>query len=335
MKNITLKELAKQLNLSVPTVSRALNDSYEISQETKDKVNALAQELNYRPNPFASSLRKNRSKTIALVIPEISSVFFSQITKGVEAVANNKGYHVIICCSDEKIDKETEIIQHLIDGRVDGVLLSTSAETTDGKHLESFVERKIPVVLFDRTIENMPFSSVTSNDYESSYAATVHLIENNCNSIGFLKFGKNLQNIEKRLKGYQQALTDYNLKPNNNLILTLEQDADENIEKIKRFILNKKPDALFASVEHLAMATYDACKQIDLTIPNNLKLLAYSNLNIARHFSPPLTTIVQPAYEIGESSATLLLNLLKNKHLDEIEDLMIDSEISFRASTEN
>src|SRR5690606_31138169 len=150
------------------------------SAKTKKKVHALAKELNYHPNPFASSLRKHKSKTIALIIPEISNNFFSQIIKGVEMVAKDKGYHVIICGSNENYEKEERIIKHLIGGRVDGILLSASTETGSAGHLQEIMDRNIPLILFDRVLEDLDVKSIVSNDYESSYSATKHLIANGC-----------------------------------------------------------------------------------------------------------------------------------------------------------
>ncbi|RRN76730.1 LacI family transcriptional regulator, partial [Pseudoxanthomonas sp. SGD-10] len=221
MNNVTLKKLAELLGLSAATVSRALNDSYEISQKTKDKVNALAKELNYEPNPFASSLRQHKSKTIALIIPEISSIFFSQVTKGVEAVANHQGYHVIICCSDESHETEKNIVKHLISGRVDGILLSAASDTFGSEHLDRFIERKIPVVLFDRVLSELQVSSVTSNDYESSFSSTEHLIRKGCKKIAFFKLGNSLSNIEKRYKGYKDAMLHHSIEYKQDFTLEL------------------------------------------------------------------------------------------------------------------
>lgn len=334
MKNITLKQLAMQLGLSVPTVSRALNDSYEISADTKKKVHALAKELNYHPNPFASSLRKHKSKTIALIIPEISNNFFSQIIKGVEIVSKDKGYHVIISGSNENYEKEESIIKHLVGGRVDGILLSASTETGNSKHLQEIIERNIPIILFDRVLEDLLVKSVVSNDYESSFNATQHLINKNCKKIAFLKVGNSLSNIGKRAKGYTDALIqnkNYNAEP---LIVEMSNNEQENLNIIASLISKEKPDAIFASVEHLAISVYDVCKSLNIKIPEELKVLAYSNLDIARHLNPSLTTISQPAYEMGKYATELLLAQIEKKQdLTEDNILVIDSELIIRDST--
>jgi LacI family transcriptional regulator len=334
MENITLKQLAIKLGLSVATVSRALNDSYEISAKTKKKVHALAKELNYHPNPFASSLRKHKSKTIALIIPEISNNFFSQIIKGVEMVAKDKGYHVIICGSNENYEKEERIIKHLIGGRVDGILLSASTETGSAGHLQEIMDRNIPLILFDRVLEDLDVKSIVSNDYESSYSATKHLIANGCKKIAFLKVGNQLSNIEKRAKGYADALKENLAYTHPEIVMGMSNDEEENLKILSRFITEEEPDAIFAAVEHLAISVYDVCKLLNLKIPQDLKILTYSNLDIARHLNPSLTTISQPAYEMGKSAASLLLAQIENKpEFTDEKTLVIDSELIIRDST--
>lgn len=334
MENITLKQLASKLGLSVATVSRALNDSHEISIKTKKKVHALAKELNYHPNPFASSLRKHKSKTIALIIPEISNNFFSQIIKGVEMVSKDKGYHVIICGSNENYEKEESIITHLIGGRVDGILLSASSETGSAAHLKEIIDRNIPLILFDRVLKDLPVKSVVSNDYENSFNATKHLVEKNCKKIAFLKVGNNLSNIEKRAQGYCDALKEDNKYTNKELIVEMSNNDEENHKILSSIISKEKPDAFFASVEHLAISVYDVCKLMNMKIPQDIKILTYSNLAIARHLNPSLTTISQPAFEMGQKAATLLLAQIENKPaFTDDQILVIDSELIIREST--
>lgn len=334
MENITLKHLANQLGLSVATVSRALNDSYEISEETKKKVRKLAKELNYQPNPFASFLKKHKSKTIALIIPDISNNFFSQIIKGVETVSQDLGYHVIICDSHENFDKEKQIIQHLISGRVDGILISSSFETQDDGHLLEIIKRKIPLILFDRVSENLSVSTVVSNDYESSFLATQHLIENNCKKIAFLKVGKNLSITEKRFKGYFDALEKNNIPYDEELVIESSNEESKNINIIHKLITEKKPDAVFATVEHLAISSYDVCKSLNIKIPEELKIISYSNLAVARHLNPSLTTISQPAFEIGIKAAELLIQEINAKiPFDQKEKIIINSSLMVRNST--
>lgn len=333
MENVTLKQIAEKIGLSVATVSRALNDSYEINIETKKRIKELAKELNYQPNPFASSLRKNKSKTIALIIPDISNHFFSLVIKGVEAISQNKDYHILIYDSQESFSKEVSITKHLISGRVDGVLISASTETSDINHLQAIIDRHIPLVLFDRVFEDLEAIKIVSNDFESSYEATEHLIKVGCKKIAFLKVGENLSINSKRFNGYKEALKNNNM---DDLVISLTQDDEKNFNIIKNLMLNNKPDGIFASVEHLAINCYDVFKYLGTKVPEEVKILSYSNLNVARHLNPALTTISQSAQKMGETAANLIIAQIetKDKSTMEMQLLEIKSKLLIRASTQ-
>ncbi|OAQ41924.1 hypothetical protein A5893_02050 [Pedobacter psychrophilus] len=334
MKNVTLKEIAVQLGVSVSTVSRALTDSYEINVETKKKVQQLAKDLNYQPNPFASFLRKHKSNTIALVIPEISNNFFSLVIKGVEAACQEKDFYVLIYQTDEDFQKEQRITNHLIGGRVDGVLISVCSQTNTSDHLKEILERKIKLVMFDRVLNDITVSKVTSNDYDNSLEATKLLLNQGCRKIIFLKAGSNLSTMDKREKAYADALISYGLSVDETLVKTFLPDQELDLEVLKTFIISKKPDAIFCSVENLAIACYDICSELNLNIPNDIKIITFSNLKVARLLNPSLTTISQPAYEIGKTAATLLINEIEGKYEeDSFQNISLDSILIKRDST--
>lgn len=334
MKNITLKQLANQLGLSVSTVSRALTDSYEINVETKKKVQQLAKDLNYQPNPFASFLRKHKSKTIALIIPEISNNFFSLIIKGVESVCQANDYYVLIYESHENYVKEVRILNHLIGGRVDGVLISVSAETIQTHHIQEVIERKINLVMFDRVIEEIDVVKVSSNDYQSSFEATEHLIHRGCKKILFLKAGEHLSTMEKRRGGYQDALQKHHIGFDDALIKTFNPYDELNLEELAAIIQELKPDAIFCTVENLAIACYDVCKSLNINIPEDVKIITFSNLKVARHLNPSLSTISQPAFEIGQTIARILIDQIEEKEVEDMQkDIVINSTIIKRDST--
>src|SRR5258706_5744658 len=186
MGNTTIKILAKELKLSVASVSKALRDSHEISNETKQKVLALARQLNYVPNPYASSLRKRVSKTIAVVLPEVADSFFSLAINGIESVAQEKGYHVLIYLTHESFAREKAILNEFKSGRVDGILMSVSGETCDSDHIKEVTAAGIPVVFFDRICEDVATVKIITDDFESGYNAATHLIEKGCKKIAFL-----------------------------------------------------------------------------------------------------------------------------------------------------
>ncbi len=333
MKNITLKQLASELGLSVSTVSRALTDSYEINIETKKRVKKLAKELNYQPNPFASFLRKHKSKTIALIIPEISNNFFSLVIKGVETICQEKDYYVLIYESHENYLKEVRIMNHLMGGRVDGVLISVSAETEITDHLTEVLERKISLVMFDRVIDALDVVKVTSNDYESSYEATTHLINRGCKKILFLKAGKSLSTMQKRFQGYKDALTKHQIEIDDSLIKTFNPYDELNLEQLTEIIASIKPDAIFSTVENLAIASYDVCQKLNIKIAEDIKIITFSNLKVARHLNPSLSTISQPAFEMGKTIANILIDQIEEKDTNQLKDIIIDSTIIKRDST--
>lgn len=332
-RNITLKELADQLGISVSTVSRALNDSYEINIETKKRVHELAKKLNYQPNPFASFLRKHKSRTIALVIPEISNNFFSLVIKGVETICQDRDYYVLIYESHESFTKEERILNHLIGGRVDGVLISVSSETKSSNHLKELLNRKINLVMFDRVMDDLDVVKVSSNDYISSFIATEHLITKGCKRILFLKAGEQLSTMQKRFAGYKDALKKHDIIVDESLIKIFYPYQELELDDLTRVIKEVKPDAIFSSVENLAIACYDVCQKLNISIPHQIKIITFSNLKVARHLNPSLSTISQPAFEMGKLIAETLINEIEEKQTDREKEIELNCTLIKRDST--
>lgn len=315
MDNVNLKKLAEELNLAISTVSRALRDSHEISQETKARVKALAVKLGFQPNPHASSLRQNNSKTIAVVIPEIQNNFFSQVMNGVEEVAQQKGYHVLIYLSHEDYNREKDILKDLRNGRVDGIMISVSNTTSSFEHLEAYHESGMPLVFFDRVCEKMEVPRVTTDDAKAAFKATEHLLKSGCRKIVFLSMAGGLSISSRRISGYIKALAKYGLA-NNEIIVECGSDDEINRRKIRELLESEqKPDSILASVEKFAINTYEVCRELRLSIPHQLKIISFSNLSAAALFDPPLSTIVQPAYEIGREAAGILFKIVEKKTL--------------------
>nr|WP_067059558.1 LacI family DNA-binding transcriptional regulator [Mucilaginibacter sp. L294] len=332
MSNITIKELALELNLSAATVSRALSDSYEISAATKQRVWDLAKKLNYEPNPSASTLRSHKSKTLAVIIPEIANNFFSQAINGIEEVSRQHGYHVLIYQTHDNSETEAAFIKSLLSGRVDGVLISVSSETNNKDHINS-LDKNIPVVFFDRTLEDIAAVKITTNDYESAYIATEHLIERGCKKIGFLFALNNLSTGKSRLSGYTDALASNNITYDKNQVITCDKNESQNHSRIKKLLAKNKPDGIISSIEELVLPCYAICEELNISIPDDLKIISFSNLKTAPFLNPSLTTITQPAFEIGITAATLLLKLLNKKQVDTDEIVVLKSTLIKRAST--
>ena len=332
---MNLKQLAKELNLSFSTVSKALRDSHEISVETKKRVLAKAKELNYQVNPLASSFRKQKSRTIAVVIPEVVNDFFGPVINGIESIAQEKGYHVLIYLTHEDMQKEVAITKLLQNGRVDGIMMSLSEQTSDITHLEALKEMNIPLVFFDRIVDGLDAPKVTTDDYNCGIKATEHLIENGCKQIAFLSISQHLSISNKRMEGYLEALHRNNLPANNDLIVACDRDEAKNNELIQELLKREnRPDGIFASVEKLAISTYKICEELQLNIPKDVKVITFSNSYTAAFLNPSLTTVTQPAYEMGREAAAILYKLIeKKKHHSAAESIVLNSRLIVRNST--
>ncbi|GAC1424272.1 MAG: LacI family DNA-binding transcriptional regulator [Chitinophagaceae bacterium] len=335
MGNITIKMLAKELNLSTAAISKALRDSHEISVYTKQRVQALASQLNYIPNAYAGSLRRRKSKTIAVVLPEVADSFFSLAINGIEAVAEEKGYHVLIYLTHEHFSRELAILKDFQSGRVDGVLMSLTSETANYQHITDLYSKEIPLVFFDRVCEEIDTAKITTNDFESGYTATQHLIDCGCRKIALLSISNCLSISNRRMEGYRQALIDNNSKNKYCRIVLCGNDAAANHQLIRKIMSEKqRPDGIVATVEKLTTDIYLVCRELKLAIPDDIKIVSFSNLSSAVILNPSLTTITQPAFEMGKAAATILFKALEKKHFVlKDESLMIPSELIVRGST--
>lgn len=332
--NITIIELAKVLGLSKSTVSRAFRDNSDINPKTKERILKKAAELGFTPNLYASNLRGNKSSTIAIIIPEFGNKFFSQAIKGIEMVARNKGFHVLIYVTDHSAEKEADIVKTLMNGRVDGVMMSASGEGKSHTYLDLLKRNNLPLVFFDRYYEDVDTVSVTGNDYESSYLATQHLLENECQRIAYLAINKNVSIGKIRMDGYIDALKSHDLPIDPNLILDTSNDANVNFDEIKALIINHKPDAIFASVERLALSTIRVANSLGLSIPHDLKLICFSCLDIADMLNPSLSVIKQPAFEMGKKATEHLFEIMEGKKSnDNKEVVFLTSELIFQESS--
>lgn len=335
MDNVNLKMLAVQLQLSTATVSKALRDSHEISYETKQRVLQLAARLNYVPNPYASSLRRRVSKTIAVVIPEVADSFFAEAINGIESIAQAKGYHVLIYLTHESFEKEKSILLDFQSGRVDGILLSVSAETVSREHIFQLQKNRIPIVFFDRICDDVQAAKVSTNDYEAGYVATRHLIDNGYKKIAYLSVSPTLLISNKRRDGYSQALIDNNININDSYIVTCSLNDDYNTKAINDLLLSEdRPDGVIASVEKLATAVYIVCQNLKIKIPEDIAVTSFSNLKTASILDPSLTTITQPAFDMGKAAASLLFKSLEKKNFRlDMENLVFPSVLNIRNST--
>jgi LacI family transcriptional regulator len=341
MSRTNLKEVASKLGVSMSTVSKALRDSYEIGADTKKKVQEMAEKMGYRANPYAGHLHSQKSKTIAVIIPEITNNFFIQAISGAEFIAKEKQYHILIYVSNNSFTQEESILKHLQNGRVDGLLMSLSSNTRTYEHINELIRFNIPVVFFDRICHEIETAKIVTDDFVSGFNATEHLIQNGCRDIAYLSVSESLSIDFKRKQGYLEALHKHDIRTNDARIIRCSDDEKQNYRKIKQLLQgSKKPDGIFASVEKLALSTYYVCNDLKIAIPETVKIICFSNLRTAPLLNPSLTTITQPAFEMGKQAAAILFKHL-NRNLklgkDPVhipnENIVLKSQLTRRNST--
>lgn len=336
MDHVNIKILAEALRLSTSTVSRAFRDNSDISAATKERILAKAKELDYQPNHYASNLREQKSKTIAVIVPELGNNYFSLAIQGIESVANAKGYHILVYSTNDQFEKEVSFIKHLHNGRADGIIMSVSGEANDHNYLNEIAKKRLPLVFFDRVYEDIVTPRVITNDYESSFSATKHLIQQGCKRIAYLAVNKTLSIGKTRMQGYIDALKKFKIPFQDELIIDCTNNYKENIDLLKQAFTDLKPDGVFTSVERLAFATYYACYDINLSIPKDLKVIGFSSLEIAPLLNPALSTITQPAADLGKTAAELLFKMLENpSDVHPNSEVILKSKLIQRESTFN
>jgi LacI family transcriptional regulator len=311
--NITIHDLAKALNIDASTVSRALNDSPRVTQLTKTKILAKANELGYQRNVIASNFRKSKTNIIGVIVPRISRHFFSSAIAGIEETAFEAGYNVIICQSLEALDRERNLIRSMVANRVAGVLLSVSMETTNYDHLLGLKKNGIPVLFFDRHCEIPGNSNVLIDDFQSGFDATEHLISNGCKIIAYFSGPGELKIYQNRLRGYRAALQKHNISYRSELVFTsrlMEEDGIENAKKIMS--LNINVDGIFAANDVSAIGAMKYLKIKGVKIPEDMAIVGFSNEPISEVIEPSLTTIDQSGHEIGRLATDLLLKQIKD-----------------------
>ena len=335
---VTIKDIAKALGLSTSTVSRALRDSYEISPETKQLVLDYARQINYRPNPIALSLKVRRSLSIGVIVSEIANSFFSQIINGIESVAYSKGYNVIITQTRESYEREVLNMDFLSSRSVDGFLISVSAETQDYSHITDLYERGLPIVFVDRVVKSINTYMVIADNYKSAYDATTHLIKNGYKRIAHLANSAYLSITEERTRGYRQALEDAKIPfredylkhcPHGGMIYDEVDSAMNDLMALKQ-----KPNAIFASADKLTTNCMRYCRAKGITIPDDLAVVGFSNLDLTDLLSPSLTVVRQPCFDMGALAAELLIKMIESKRPPtEFETRMLPAELYIRESS--
>ena len=333
---ITMKEIAKKLGVSVSTISRALKDSPELHPETKRKIVEAAKEMNYQPNLLAQSLRISRSKTLGVIVPEITSHFFASCISGIQDTANKRGYNVMICQSNESIEQEKANIRTLVSSQVDGLLISLSRETNQFEHLYDLYDREINFVLFDRVQEDIPVSKVTFNDAGGAYQVTKHLLENGSRRIVYVSGPEDLYISKKRKEGYLRALAEFGVHQDNSLIKITDLTESGNI-KVARDILHMRPqpDAVFCMIDPVAVDVLTEWKSQGIRIPEDIALAGFTNNPTSAVVEPPLTTVAQPGYEMGKLAVSHLLDQLDGIASEDPISIVLETTLVPRKSSQH
>ncbi len=312
---ITLKHIAKELDVSISTVSKALKNSEEISRDTKEKVQAFAKLYNYKPNNIAISLKNKRTKNIGVIIPDIVHHFFTTVVRGVENYANAKGYNVIVCLSDESFDKEVINMEMLANGSIDGFIMSLSAGTEQKKdynHLKEVTEQGIPLVLFDRVTDEIACDKVVIDDVQAAYMATQKLLNEGRRRIGLLTTEDFFSVSRNRNKGYEKAIKDFGLNINPDLILRLPfMDIDE--KSISDFLNSVDLDAVLSVNEIFGIYGMRVLQRMGLKVPDDISIIGFTDGLLAKHANPSLTSVAQHGEKMGEIAAKLLIDRVENE----------------------
>ncbi len=312
----TIKDIARELNISSSTVSRALKDYPGISDETKRKVKEVAEKLNYRPNAIALSLRKSRSFTIGVIIPEVVHFFFSTVISGIEEVASSRGYNVILSQTNESFAREKSSIDTMLSNQIDGFLVSFSKETTEFDHFSKLLDQSYPIVFFDR-VPNIPNAiSVMVDDYQGAYKATSHLISQGYTKISHLVGPPTLAISRERERGYRDSLANHGIQIYPELIIECAYGtSDEGFKVTEALLKNGKtfPDAIFANNDMAAVGAMLACRSMGIKVPDDIGIVGFSNWQFCSMIEPSLTSVSQPGFKIGETATQMLLDMIEKK----------------------
>lgn len=335
---ITIKDIAKALHLSSSTVSRALRDSYQISEKTKLVVKAYAKKHNYHPNLMAQSLKNNQSKSIGLLFSSIPNNFFAEVINGIESVTYNRGYHTIITQSHESEERELSNLEHLMWRSVDGLIVSLSTETKDMSKIQQIHSSGVPVVFFDRVSDCINTHQVVADNIGGSYNLTKHLLESGFTRIAVITSPRELSITQERNEGYFRALAEGGISINEDYIKYCAHGGMimEEIETVlgELLALPQPPDALFTASDRITIGSLAYLHKENISIPGEMGIAGFSNFSSPELFNPSLTTLRQPAFDMGKTAAELLIQLIESKRPEtEFEKKILPTQLNIRKSS--
>lgn len=333
IRQTTIKDIARELKISVATVSRALRDTHDVSRETREKVLKKVKELSYRPNFNATGLVTHKSHNIAIILPTITNYYFSTVIMGIQEIAHRNNYNIILYITEESAVREIEIARDLPLSSIDGVLICVTAESHKFDHLKEIMDKGIPVVFFDRVAEIKNTSKVTQNDSGGAFMAVEHLIKNGYRKIAHIAGPATLSFTKERLKGYLAALKEYKLPVNNSYIIHSEFTQQSGTADTKKLWSSTvKPDAIFAVNDRKAVGAILALKEMGIEVGKKVGVVGFTNDPVSAIITPSLTTVEEPALEVGKKSCELLLKHISKKNFIP-EEIMLNGKLIIRQST--
>lgn len=333
-KEITIYDIAKALDISAATVSRGLKDHPAIKKETKKKIVETAQKMGYQHNIFASSLRKRRTNTIGVVVPHLNSYFMSSVIAGIEKVANQAGYNLLISQSLESVQKELANVTTMYNSRVDGLLVSLAGDTQNIKHFDFLFKKEIPLIFFDRVFDDPNCTSIIIDNFQAGYDATQHLLDQGCRRIVHISGNLRSNVYADRLKGYKKALEDHQISYNPDLVIIDIRGGQLGIKAAQQILdMETLPDGIFTANDTSAVACMSELKRAGIRVPQDIAVIGFNDDPIARLVDPLLSTVHYPGYEMGELAASTLINRLNKLPATNLNTIVLRHEVVVRESS--
>lgn len=331
----TIHDIARHLNITASTVSRALKDHPKISTETKKAVQKTAQKLNYQPNHIAAALRNGKSNIIGIIVPTVDRSFFSSVVRGIEEIANTAKYNVMICQTYDNFEKEVSTVEALLNARVDGIIVSHAKETLNFSHFLKVKERGIPLIMFDRYNDDLEVSNVVIDDFLGAYQVTEHLIQQGCKRIAHFTNTRKISIFKERLRGYREALADNGLPYADELVVESNLQLEDGKASMQQLLTLKEiPDGVFSASAFGALGAMEALKERNLRIPDDVAIVTFSNETFTSVTEPPLTTVDQHSMRIGNAAAEIFLEEINARDRKFIpQKIVLKPELIIRRSS--
>lgn len=330
---VTIKDIAKALNISPSTVSRALRNKPGISKNTIDAVKKYAQEHNYKPNIMALNLRKKQSNTIGVIVPQLIHHFFSSVLSGIEEKAYEEGYNIIVAQSNERYKKEVDIVHSFLEERVCGIITSLAKETKQYDHYQEFIDHNIPIVFYDRICTEIQTERVVVDDYAGAFAAVEYMIQTGCKRIFFYSAASHLEITKNRRNGYIDAMSKYKIPVTNDMIVFCDNRQQAVLITPTILNLENRPDGFFAINDETASGILLACKEEGFNVPEDISICGFTGGAIAQSTDPPLTTVDQHGEEVGRKATELLLNRIRYGDEVKSSNRIVRTKLLIRGTT--